>query len=118
MLSKLINTIKVWKEELWSIPAALLIFFLSPTFLRWIDPTAGSYDAGIFQIVIFAIICLLMFNGFAWMGIKQVFPEVFSYFQTSFKNEFNKLTEWQRIKASLFIWAFLLACLVFLARVL
>lgn len=117
-MRKLINYIKEWKEELWSIPAALLIFFLSPYALRLIDPTAGSYDAGVLQIILYAAVAMLIFNGLAWMGVKQVFPEIFRFFQEQFKNEFQKLTEWQRVKISLFAWAFLLACLVFLARVL
>lgn len=118
MLKKLFELVKEWKEELWSIPLAFLIFFFSPVLLRWIDPTAGTYDAGIFQIILFASICLLVFNGLTWMGIKQLFPELFIYFQNQFKDEFQKLTEWQRIKVSLFVWAFFLLCLVALARTL
>ena len=117
-MRKLIEHIKEWKEELLGIPVALLIFFFSPVVLRWIDPTAGAYDAGVLQIIIYATVALLIFNGLSWMGIKLVFPEVFHYFQNKFKTDFDKLTEWQKVKIAFFTWAFLFACLVFLARVL
>ena len=116
---KFLNILKEWKEELWSIPVAFLVFFLSPYFLRWIDPTAGTYDAGIFQIILFAVICLLVFNGLAWLGIKVVFPEVFKWFQGEFSKDFNssEITKWQRIKISLCLYLAFLFALVVLARV-
>lgn len=119
MLNKIINTIKEWKEEFWSIPLAFLLFFISPYILRWFDPTAGVYDAGVLQIILFASISLLVFNGLAWLGVKIVFPEVFEYFQLKFKDEFtNKLTSWERAKLSLFVFSLFLAALVLLARIL
>ncbi len=117
-MKKIIQIFKEWKEEFFSIPLSLIIFFISPYFLRWLDPTTGTYDAGIFQIIIFATISLLMYNGLTWMGIKQVFPEIFTYFQDKFKTDFQQLEPWQKIKISLFIWAFFLLCFVFLSRAL
>jgi hypothetical protein len=107
-----------WREEFFSIPLALIIFFASPFMLRAVDPTAGVYDSGVLQIILFATICLLVFNGLAWMGVKQVFPEIFQYFQNAFKIDFKSLEPWQKIKISLFIWALFLAFFVFLSRVL
>jgi hypothetical protein len=117
-MKKTIGIFKEWREEFFSIPLALIIFFVSPYVLRWIDPTAGTYDSGIFQIILFATISLLIYNGLAWMGVKQVFPEIFFYFQNAFKIDFKTLEPWQKIKVSLFIWALFLASFVFLSRVL
>jgi hypothetical protein len=117
-LERLFQVLKEWREEFFSIPLALIIFGLSPYFLRWIDPTAGTYDAGIFQIIIFATVSLLLYNGLAWMGVKQVFPETFDYFQNGFKIDFKALEPWQKIKVSLFIWGLLLASFIILSRVL
>jgi signal transduction histidine kinase len=117
-LKKIIDILKEWKEEFWSIPLAFLLFFLSPYALRWIDPTAGVYDAGVFQIILFASICLLVFNGLAWVGVKIVFPEVFEYFQNKFKTDFNNLTTWEKSKISLFVFSLFFAALVLLARIL
>lgn len=118
MLKKFIEILKEWKEEFWSIPLAFLLFFLSPYFLRWLDPTAGTYDAGVFQIILFASISLLVFNGLSWFGVKMVFPEIFNYFQNKFKNDFNQLNQWERVKVSLFVFSLFLAALVLLARIL
>lgn len=118
VIKKIVKAILTWKEELFSIPLALLIYFFSPYALRWIDPTAGTYDAGIFQIIIFGTVSLLIYNGLAWMGVKQVFPEVFSYFQNTFKKDFQSLQSCQKIVISLCIWGFLLVSFIFLSRAL
>lgn len=118
-MKKIFDILKEWKEEFWSIPLAILLFFISPSLLRLVDPTAGVYDAGVFQIALFAIICLLIFNGIAWGGVKVVFPEVFEYLQQKFKQEFNnELTAWERAKLSVFVFSLFLVALVLLARIL
>ena len=40
---------KKYINEIIGIPLAILIFWFSPVALRWLDPTAGVYDAGVLQ---------------------------------------------------------------------
>jgi hypothetical protein len=109
--------LKLW-TEFWSIPLALVSWFLSPFLLRVIDPTAGAYDAGVFQVILFAMIAMLMFNGAVWLGIKFNFWTAFSYYQSKFHLDFNSLEPWQKIKILLLLYFGLLLSLVLLARVL
>jgi hypothetical protein len=117
-MRKLLAILKEWKEELWGIPVAcLLLFVVGPKLIQWVDPTAGLYDAGIMQVILFAIIALLIYNGVAWLGIKQIFPEVFDYFQKEFATDFKNLEKCQKLKVSVLLYLAFLAALVVLTRV-
>jgi hypothetical protein len=98
-------------EEL-TLIIAVVLFFLSPRVLHWVDPTAGVYDAGILQLLNVAIIAFCVFNSFNWLTMRIVWPSVRSYFENHFVFDFNELTPWQKIKTSLFIYFSLLLALV------
>jgi hypothetical protein len=106
-----------WKNyinELIGIPLVFLLFWFSPIVLRWLDPTAGVYDAGVLQSLIVAAIFLLTSHTLSNGGLAVVFPKVFKYFNNDygFNKEFEKLTEWQRIRLSLFLYCFFMAVFV------
>ena len=116
-MKKVLEFIKQYKEELWSIPVALLIFWFAPYAFRLVDPTAGAYDAGVLQLITFAIVSVLILQACAWIGLQRVFPELFEFFQNEFKTAFSKLTEWQKVKVSLLVFFGLLAAFLLALRV-
>lgn len=107
----------VWKRypELYSVPAALIVWILSVWLLRVIDPTSGVFDAGVFQIPIFAVLQLFVYVSIAWLILGAVFGTFRKYLLTNLKTDFNTLSKWQKIKISYFIFLTLLLCLVALS---
>jgi len=121
MFKKIIKFVTKW-SELITIPMALILWYFSDTFLRWIDPTSATYDAGIFQIILFTIIQFFIFSGIIWIYIKITFPNVYKYLDDvlgenlNIKNE--KMTQWEKSKVVLWLFTIFFSAMVFLARVL
>lgn len=114
--TNLMKWLRTWLLELWTIPTAVVVFFLSIPVLRWLDPSSGTYDAGILQKILFAVIAVLVFNGLAWAGMRMVWKEMFKYFQSpEFKTDFNALSPIQKICVGLSVFALYLLVLVILA---
>ena len=51
--------------EIYSVPIALVVWVLSIPLLRLFDNTSAVYDAGVFQVIIFSIIQLLVYASFS-----------------------------------------------------
>jgi hypothetical protein len=102
---------KKYINEIIGIPLAILIFWFSPVALRWLDPTAGIYDAGVLQSLSVAAIYVLCINTAAWLGVRVVFPFVFNYFNNplGFNLDYKALDEWQKIRLSLCLYCFFVA---------
>ena len=117
-MKKIINYIKgLFKKypEILSIPIALVAWVLSVRFLRIIDQTTAVYDAGVFQVIIFAVIQLFVYVSVAWLTLGLVFGTFRKYLIESMKNEFQKLTSWQKIRLSYSVFFLLLLALVVLS---
>ena len=121
MLKKIGKFIAKW-SELVTIPVALILWYFSDTFLRWLDPTAATYDAGIFQIILFTIIQFFIFSGIIWIYLKIAFPKVYKYLDDvlgeNLKNQNEKMTQWEKSKVVLWLFSILFFGIVFLARIL
>lgn len=78
-----------WNEFL-TVPLAVLLFWLGGAFMRLIDPTAGLFDAGIFQIIIFAVAAFLFLHGVAWVVFKITFPKAFRFLDDIFEEEIDR----------------------------
>ena len=76
--------VRKW-HELLSIPIALVLWYLSPTFLRWMDPTAATFDSGILQKILFAVVALLVGNGVVWLVLKLTWPRAYKFFDDKFE---------------------------------
>lgn len=99
-----------WANELIAVPVAIVLFLLSPLLLRWIDPTAGVYDVGVFQIILLAVVTLLILSAIVWLMLWMGWRTVFDYFQNDFRHEFSTLQPWDRVRiASAFFLAYLLS---------
>ena len=112
-MKKTVDFIKKYPEIL-AIPIALIVWKFSVYFLRFLDPTSATYDAGIFQIPIFAIIQFFVFVSIAWLTLKIMYGTLRKYLQFDFKAEFQNLDKWQKMKLAygvFFALVFLLAYL-------
>ena len=115
-------------NEFATVPIALLLFWAGGVLIRWLDPTSGLFDAGIYQIILFVIGAFLIFHGVAWLLLKLTFPEAFRFMSRTFEEEIKrsdndplpqeqKLSKYQKC---ILIFLYLFGCLlsmVLLARV-
>ena len=104
--------------ELITIPLAVVVWIISIYALRSIDPTSGVFDAGIFQIPLFAIFQLLVYVSVAWILLGLVFGTFKKYLKKEMKTDFQHLSKWQKIKLSYSVFFGLLALLAYLAKTL
>lgn len=111
----MLKHLKNYREYL-TIVVALLVFFVSPYVLRWVDPTAGAYDIGIMQIPVIAAMNFFLYCFTAWFTINLLWPDVRTFFNDQFSNAFNKITAWQKLKLSVCLLCFFLLCMVLLSR--
>ncbi|MEM9388840.1 MAG: hypothetical protein AAGA02_00115 [Bacteroidota bacterium] len=116
ILKKAWNYIKLWRE-LFSIAVGLILWSYSPVLLRRIDPTAGTYDAGIFQIYLFAIIGIFILHGIVRILMKLIWPTPEDYLDNQFGHDFKHIEPWQKLKLSTFIFFAFLFAAVLLARI-
>jgi len=119
-IKKILKFLASW-SELVTIPIALILWYFSGTFLRWLDPTSATYDAGIFQIILFAIIQFFILSGVIWIYMKITFPEVYKYLDDALGNNLrvknNKMTQWEKSKVVLWLFSLFFLLIVLLARV-
>lgn len=115
ILQKLITFTKKYPEVL-AIPIGLILWKLSVYFLRFIDPTSATYDAGIFQKFIYAVIGLFIFTSISWLALKVLFGTMRTYLQKDMKNDFMNLTGWQKMELCYGIFFALVLILVYLSK--
>jgi len=109
-LSPVFGFIAKWPGTL-GIPIALILWWLSPYLLHSADPVASTFDAGVMQIILFAVICMLVGNEFIFGGILMNFRALFDYYTSLFSYEYsNCITPWQRIVTLLIVYCSLLLC--------
>lgn len=120
LLKKLFRFLLRW-NELITIPIGLILWKYSGLFLRWIDPTAATYDAGIFQVILFAIITFFILSGVIWIYIKITFPKVYKYLDdvlgSNLESKNEKMTQWEKSKIVLWLFSLLLLVITLLARI-
>ena len=84
------NYLKVWRE-LSSIAIALFVWANSTWFLRRVDPTAATYDAGVFQVYLFAIIGLFLLHGIVRILMKLIWTSSDHYLDSQFAHDFKTI---------------------------
>jgi hypothetical protein len=116
-----------WNEFI-TVPLAFILFWLGGALIRCVDPTAGLFDPGIFQIIIFAIAAFLLLHGAAWFILKITFPSAYRFIDSVFDDMNNehqgaligsdyKLTKYQKCVLILLYFSVCLLAMVLLARV-
>ena len=73
-------------NEYWGIPLGLLLFIVAPRALRWCDPTAGAYDAGVLHAAVFAVAAFMILKGVTWLLIRLDFPELYTWLDDWFSS--------------------------------
>jgi hypothetical protein len=112
--------VKAWlikHNEFLPMAIALVTFLGSPVLLRRYDETAGVYDVGVLQVIIFSVISFCVFASIVWMTLKVNWPSLRTYFETEFVNDFKILPPCQKICISLSVYFALFISLVLLSRV-
>jgi len=112
-------------SELISMPLGIVLWYFSPQILRMLDPTAATYDSGIYQIIIFTIVQFFIYSGIVWLYMKITFPSVYKYIDSILDNDLNdvddkkeKLTKWQKSVFVLWLFSILFGAIILLARIL
>jgi hypothetical protein len=118
ILKKIWKVIVDWNEFI-TVPLAFILWYLSPLLLRNIDPTSATYDAGIFQVIIFTTIQMLIYNGIIWFILKITWPKLYNFLDDIFEGEgeIKGLSTWERVKMVLFIFAIYFIGIILLSRV-
>ena len=115
-MKTLITWLKKQNEYL-PLIVAIILFYFSPYVLRRIDPTAGTYDVGVLQVIILAVIQFCVYQSVVWMALKINWLPMRCYFEDEFVNDFKNLKPWQKIAISSCFYLVLLFALVLLSRV-
>jgi hypothetical protein len=116
-----------WNEFVF-IPLAIALFWIGGIVIRWLDPTSGLFDGGIFQIIVFAIAAFLFLHGTTWIILKITFPMAYHFLDQIFEEEIVrpdnepipdswKLSKYQKCVLVLFYFFGCLFAMVLLARV-
>jgi len=95
---------------------ALPVWWLSKYFTRWIDPTAGVDDAGLFQALIFGIVLYFAAQACAWFSMRMAFPTIGEFIDKYIAGVFiKKIDDKTRlwVAVSLFALHFLGAVIIF-----
>lgn len=94
---KIHNFLKEWNEIYLTVFTMILWVPLVLFIRAFIDPTAGSFDAGIIQVVYIAMFIFGSIHGFIWLGVYLNYPFIWKYFQSKISEDFKELTAWQRL---------------------
>ena len=108
-----------WNECI-TIPLAVALWIVSPIMLRWVDPTASIYDAGIFQVILFTIIQFLIYHGVVWIILKITWPGLYNFLDDTLEQKVmtnGSITQWEKCKLVLWIFSLYLLSIVLISRV-
>lgn len=64
-----------------------ILFFAAPPLYRYIDPTAGSFDAGYIHPIIYAGVVIGFAIGYAWLMVRLLAPGPFKAFDWFLESE-------------------------------
>jgi hypothetical protein len=120
-MKKLQKFIITWNEVL-TIPLGLFLFWYSPVILRAIDSTSATYDYGIFQVILFTIIQLLIYHGLSWLMVKITWPGIYKFLDDQIEHlieEHATITDsaWRKMKVALVVYLSYFAAFIILSRV-
>lgn len=117
MIKSIFRFFITWNELL-TLPVAILLWIFSADILRLMDPTSAVYDAGVFQVILFAVIQVLFFHAVAWLLLKMAFPGAYRFLDQLLENKETALSEWEKSKTALFLFALYFVAFLIAARVL
>lgn len=117
IFNKIVKTMMQWAEFIF-LPLGLILWYYSGPLLRMFDPTAATYDSGIFQIILFTIIQFFIFSSVIWIYLKITFPKVYDYMEDiATGDSLSKMTPHEGTKVVLWIITLFMISMVILSRV-
>lgn len=111
-MENLTKFLRKWNELL-TLPLAVILWWWSGDILRWADPMAGVFDAGILQVFLLATIGLLFGHAFIWLTLKLSAPDVYAVLNDYLQNP-QDTSPWQKGLFSLIYFFSLFVCWVLL----
>lgn len=106
--------LNTWKQDLFGIPLAALVLWASTYVIRMIDPTAGSFDAGVVQTVFLAIFKLVVFGWVSWLILRHGFKELWDYFNKYFFDDWKAAGAEFRVKTAFIVFLTIILILALL----
>jgi hypothetical protein len=117
IFNKIVRTMMKWAEFIF-LPIGLILWYYSGPLLRLVDPTAATYDSGIFQIILFTIIQFFIFSSIIWIYLKITFPKVYEKLEDiATGTGLSKMTPHEASKVILWIISLFMISMVLLSRV-
>lgn len=117
MNSPLIKFLKRY-NELWLAPLAFVLYMIAERFIKTIDPEAVPYTLDAFQKIIFGHLVFATCSVSALLCIRLAFPAVFTILVDQFEEHFTKLSIWEKLKLSFWVFASYLLGLILCMQVL
>lgn len=99
-------------RELAIVLLATLCLLWSPAVVRLYDPTAGSLDGSVFQLLAWAGLLYVASIVLLWVGLSAAFPTVSRHLDfKGFRVDFKAITAWQRTLITMWTLSIMLAFL-------
>lgn len=104
-----------WNEFI-TVPIVIVAYVFLTPIVRWLDPSAASYDGGYFLKPFMVIVHFLIYHIAAWFTFKLTWPRAFKWIDRQLEDDFapntsqdKNLTVWQKtlVVLSLFFVYFL-----------
>lgn len=108
--------IEQWNEVFLTL-ILLVLWPVSGHMIRWIDPTAAVFDAGVLQTIYIAFMAIAILGLFTYLGIKFNWPFLYEYCESGLKSDFISLPPIQKVCISLSFFSalFFVGALIFMA---
>ena len=100
-------------QGLTSLMLAITLFIISAPFVRWLDPTAGVYDAGFLQRILLGAVTFFAVRAFAWFGFQQDFKTCDKFIDSNRKGFSAKWREFLSHSPPPTILLFIVALIIF-----
>jgi hypothetical protein len=81
-----------------------VLFFATPPLYRYIDPTAGAFDAGYIHPIIYSIIVLCVASGLGWALTRATAPGPWRDMDKFFDGDCSDLDD--RASIGIFLYLF------------
>lgn len=114
---KLLNLLKRY-NELWLAPLAIVLYVIAERFVKIADPEAVPYTIDAVQKILFGHLVFGCCTFSAWLCLRLTWPAVFRVLVDEFNDSLNKLSIWEKLKLSFWVFASYLLGLILCMQVL
>lgn len=101
-------------KEYSALIVALILFFVSPYVLRWIDPTTAAFDPGILHTIFIVVVAYAIYQAITWSITKNLWSEIGKFIRNDFNTAFRNLDDRSKVLISLGVYFIILLMFVLL----